>query len=68
VWGQFHTVSNLVLALVGKVDLLAAGIQWVKDVYVSAFHEFHRAQVFRKLITLCHDGFTLIKTQRIVEV
>ena len=26
-WERFHTVSNLVLALVGKVNVLAAGIQ-----------------------------------------
>ena len=30
-WGQFHTVKNLVLALVGEVGELAAEIQWVHD-------------------------------------
>lgn len=47
-WGQFHMVSNLVLALVGKVDVLAAGIQWVKDVLIFTFRESHWTQVFRK--------------------
>jgi dCTP diphosphatase len=35
-WEQFHTVRNLVLALVGEVGELAAEIQWVKDVDISS--------------------------------
>jgi len=30
-WGQFHTVKNLVLALMGELGELAEVIQWVED-------------------------------------
>jgi len=30
-WEQFHTVRNLVLALVGEVGELAAEVQWIAD-------------------------------------
>ena len=30
-WGQFHTLRNLMLALVGEVGELAAEVQWVPD-------------------------------------
>ncbi len=35
-WGQFHTVRNLVLALVGEVGELTAELQWVKDADISS--------------------------------
>jgi dCTP diphosphatase len=34
-WAQFHTVRNLVLALVGEVGELAAEVQWVPDEAVT---------------------------------
>ena len=36
-WGQFHTLRNLVLALVGEVGEVAELIQWVDDAKVSEF-------------------------------
>ena len=30
-WGQFHSVRNLILALVGEVGELAAEFQWISD-------------------------------------
>lgn len=33
-WEQFHTVRNLVLALVGEVGELAAEVQWIADGHV----------------------------------
>jgi len=34
-WEQFHTVRNLVLALVGEVGELAAEVQWTADGQVA---------------------------------
>jgi len=34
-WTQFHTVRNLILALVGEVGELAAEIQWIGDDGIS---------------------------------
>jgi len=34
-WEQFHTVRNLVLALVGEVGELAAEVQWIADGQVA---------------------------------
>jgi len=34
-WTQFHSVRNLILALVGEVGELAAEIQWIGDDGVS---------------------------------
>jgi len=31
-WGQFHTVKNLVLALVGEAGELASVVQWLEGV------------------------------------
>ena len=36
-WDQFHSVRNLVLALVGEVGELAELFQWIDDSKVSAF-------------------------------
>lgn len=38
-WAQFHTVRNIVLALVGEVGELAAELQWVNDADVSVYLE-----------------------------
>ena len=36
-WAQFHSVRNLVLAMVGEVGELAEVFQWVSDDQVEAF-------------------------------
>ena len=36
-WGQFHSVRNLCLALVGEVGELAELLQWVDDNDISEF-------------------------------
>jgi len=36
-WDQFHTVRNLILALVGEAGELAAEVQWVSDSDVESF-------------------------------
>jgi dCTP diphosphatase len=36
-WDQFHSLRNLVLALVGEVGELAELLQWIDDSKVSAF-------------------------------
>lgn len=36
-WEQFHSVRNLVLALVGEVGELAEALQWVSDDQVAGF-------------------------------
>ena len=36
-WAQFHSVRNLVLAMVGEVGELAEVFQWVSDDLVEAF-------------------------------
>lgn len=36
-WDQFHSVRNLVLALVGEVGELAELLQWVDDAKVESF-------------------------------
>ena len=36
-WGQFHSVRNLILALVGEVGELAEILQWVPDEKVEEF-------------------------------
>ena len=36
-WAQFHSVRNLVLALVGEVGELAEVFQWVADDQIEAF-------------------------------
>ena len=36
-WGQFHSVRNLCLALVGEVGELAELLQWVDDNNISEF-------------------------------
>ena len=36
-WGQFHSVRNLVLALVGEVGEVAELIQWKSDQEVTAW-------------------------------
>ena len=36
-WDQFHTLKNLVLALVGEVGELAELLQWVDDSKVGEF-------------------------------
>ena len=36
-WAQFHSVRNIVLAMVGEVGELAAEIQWVNDAEVASF-------------------------------
>ena len=36
-WDQFHSVRNLVLAMVGEVGELAEVFQWVSDDQVEAF-------------------------------
>jgi dCTP diphosphatase len=36
-WAQFHSVRNLVLAMVGEVGELAEVFQWVSDDLVGAF-------------------------------
>ena len=35
-WGQFHSIRNLVLALVGEVGELAAEFQWLNDEQVES--------------------------------
>ena len=37
-WQQFHTVRNLVLALVGETDELAAEFQWIGDAKLSTHY------------------------------
>ena len=34
-WDQFHSVRNLIFALVGEVGELAAEMQWIDDVNVA---------------------------------
>ena len=36
-WAQFHSVRNLVLAMVGEVGELAEVFQWVSDDQIGAF-------------------------------
>ena len=36
-WDQYHSLRNLVLALVGEVGELAELLQWIDDSKVSAF-------------------------------
>ena len=36
-WGQFHSVRNLVLALVGEVGELAELLQWIDDQEIEEF-------------------------------
>ena len=36
-WEQFHSLKNLVLALVGEVGEVAELLQWVDDAKISAF-------------------------------
>lgn len=36
-WEQFHTVRNLILALVGEVGELAETVQWLGDIDESYF-------------------------------
>ena len=36
-WAQFHSVRNLVLAMVGEVGELAEVFQWVSDDQIEAF-------------------------------
>lgn len=36
-WEQFHTVRNLILALVGEVGELAETVQWLGDIEESYF-------------------------------
>ncbi len=36
-WEQFHSVRNLILALVGEVGELAEIVQWVSDEKISEF-------------------------------
>jgi dCTP diphosphatase len=36
-WGQFHSVRNLVLALVGEAGEIAELFQWIDDSKVSTF-------------------------------
>lgn len=38
-WEQFHTVRNLVLALVGEVGELAAEVQWISDGQIAESFE-----------------------------
>lgn len=35
-WEQFHTIRNLILALVGEVGELAAEVQWINDTEVAS--------------------------------
>jgi len=50
-WEQFHTVRNLVLALVGEVGELAAEVQWISDDQVaeSLDNQEKKAQVAAEL-------------------
>lgn len=34
-WGQFHSVRNLILALVGEVGELAEIVQWIPDAAIG---------------------------------
>ena len=36
-WGQFHSVRNLILALVAEAGELAAEVQWVSDTQMDEF-------------------------------
>ena len=36
-WDQFHSVRNLILALVGEAGELAAEVQWVSDADMESF-------------------------------
>lgn len=36
-WGQFHSVRNLILALVGEVGELAEIVQWIPDEKIEEF-------------------------------
>ena len=36
-WAQFHSVRNLVLAIVGEVGELAEVFQWISDDQIEAF-------------------------------
>ena len=36
-WEQFHSLKNLILALVGEVGEVAELLQWVDDAKISAF-------------------------------
>ena len=36
-WDQFHSVRNLILALVGETGELAAEVQWVSDADMESF-------------------------------
>ena len=36
-WDQFHSVRNLILALVGEVGELAAEVQWVSDADMESY-------------------------------
>ena len=36
-WDQFHSVRNLIFALVGEVGELAAEVQWVSDTDVESY-------------------------------
>ena len=38
-WGQFHSVRNLILAIVGEVGELAEIVQWISDEKVGAILE-----------------------------
>ena len=38
-WGQFHSVRNLILALVGEVGELAEIVQWVSDEKINDFFD-----------------------------
>lgn len=36
-WDQFHTIKNLILALVGEVGELAEAVQWKTESEIAAF-------------------------------
>ena len=38
-WGQFHSVRNLILALVGEVGELAEIVQWISDEKIEEFFD-----------------------------
>ena len=57
-WEQFHSVRNLILALVGEVGELAAEFQWISDDdIVNALQDSGKRGVGAKFPNLCQGAF-----------